>query len=63
MDLNASPLPEEDEETYDEYNAQEYSGQEYSAQVYSAPQEHVESGVDILRRVLFSFLFGSLGLF
>ncbi|KAL6146139.1 hypothetical protein ACLB2K_056822 [Fragaria x ananassa] len=50
MDLNASPLPEEDEETYDEYNAQEYSGQEYSAQVYSAPQEHVESGVDILRR-------------
>ncbi|PRQ43021.1 putative mRNA (guanine-N(7)-)-methyltransferase [Rosa chinensis] len=50
MDLNASPLPEDDEETFEEYNAKDYSAQDYSAQEYSAPQEHVESGVDILRR-------------
>lgn len=59
MDLNASPLPEDDEETFEEYNAKDYSAQDYSAQEYSAPQEHVESGVDILRRVLF-FVFSSL---
>lgn len=49
MDLNASPLPEDDEETFEGYSAPEYS----------APQEHVESAVDIARRVLLFFFFSS----
>ncbi|KAE8692424.1 MRNA capping enzyme family protein isoform 3 [Hibiscus syriacus] len=39
MDLNASPLPEDDEDAYDRHVEQ-----------YSAPEEHVESAVEILRR-------------
>lgn len=45
MDLNASPIPEEDEETF-EGNIEEYS----------APEERVESGADIARRVFLLFL-------
>lgn len=45
MDLNASPLPEEDEDTF-EGHIEEY-----------AAQERVESGAEILRRVLLSFSF------
>lgn len=41
MDLNASPLPEEDEDTF-ERHIEEYTG----------PEEHVESAVEISRRVL-----------
>ncbi|XWS67192.1 hypothetical protein CRYUN_Cryun05aG0266600 [Craigia yunnanensis] len=39
MDLNASPLPEDDEETYERHREH-----------YSASEEHVESGVEISRR-------------
>ncbi|XVF78902.1 hypothetical protein PTKIN_Ptkin14bG0175100 [Pterospermum kingtungense] len=39
MDLNASPLPEDDEETYERH-----------IEHYSAPEEHVESAVEIARR-------------
>ena len=44
MDLNASPLPEDDEETYERH-----------IEHYSAPEEHVESAVEISRRVLLEF--------
>lgn len=51
MDLNASPVPEEDEETFDRHIEQ------YSA---PGPEERIETAVDIARRVSFlvSFLFG-----
>ncbi|XP_039044167.1 mRNA-capping enzyme-like isoform X2 [Hibiscus syriacus] len=39
MDLNASPVPEDDEETYESH-----------IERYSALEEHVESGVEISRR-------------
>ncbi|KAE8692885.1 hypothetical protein F3Y22_tig00110828pilonHSYRG00193 [Hibiscus syriacus] len=39
MDLNDSPLPEDDEDAYDRH-----------VEHYSAPEEHVESAVEILRR-------------
>ncbi|WRX23035.1 Dual specificity phosphatase [Theobroma cacao] len=39
MDLNASPLPEDDEETYERH-----------IEHYSAPEDHVESAVEISRR-------------
>ncbi|TYH89595.1 hypothetical protein ES332_D01G273900v1 [Gossypium tomentosum] len=39
MDLNASPLPEDDEDPYETHIEQ-----------YSAPEEHVESAVEISRR-------------
>lgn len=45
MDLNASPVPEEDEDTF-EQNIEEYP----------APEERIESAVDIARRVLFFLL-------
>lgn len=45
MDLNASPIPEEDEETFEGH-----------IEEYSAPEERIESGPDILRRVLLLFL-------
>lgn len=45
MDLNASPVPEEDEDTF-----------EQRVEEYSAPEERVESAVDIARRVLFFLL-------
>lgn len=51
MDLNASPVPEEeDEDVYEE---------KIHVQEYSAPDDHVESGAAIARRVLFlvSFFF------
>ncbi|KAF3448984.1 hypothetical protein FNV43_RR09708 [Rhamnella rubrinervis] len=38
MDLNASPIPEEDEETFEGHEE------------YSAPEERIESGADIARR-------------
>ena len=44
MDLNASPVPEEDEETF-ERHIEEYGAPE--------PEERVESAVDIARRVPF----------
>lgn len=43
MDLNASPVPEEEEETF-ERSLEEYSAPE--------PEERTESAVDIARRVL-----------
>lgn len=46
MDLNASPVPEDDEETFERH-----------IEEYSAPEERVESAVDIARRVFFLFLF------
>nr|CAN61178.1 hypothetical protein VITISV_037120 [Vitis vinifera] len=39
MDLNASPLPEEDEETFERH-----------IEEYTAPEEHVETAVEISRR-------------
>ncbi|XP_022747226.1 mRNA-capping enzyme-like isoform X4 [Durio zibethinus] len=39
MDLNASPLPEDDEDSYESH-----------VEHYSAPKEHVESAVEISRR-------------
>lgn len=47
MDLNASPLPEEDEDTF-ERHIEEY-----------ATQERIESGAEILRRVLLSQSFSA----
>lgn len=47
MDLNASPVPEEDEETF-ERHIEEYGAPE--------TEERVESAVDIARRVPFLFL-------
>lgn len=48
MDLNASPLPEEDEDTFESHI------EHYSA----APEERIESGADIARRVfLFIYFF------
>lgn len=44
MDLNVSPVPEEDEETFDRH-IEEYSAPEH--------EERVESAVDIARRVSF----------
>lgn len=46
MDLNASPVPEEDEDTFGQH-----------IEEYSAPEERIESAVDIARRVLFFFIF------
>ena len=44
MDLNASPVPEEDEDTFEQH-----------IEEYSAPEERIESAVDIFRRVLLFF--------
>jgi mRNA-capping enzyme len=41
MDLNASPVPEEDEDVFDE---------RVHVQEYIAPEERVESGAEIARR-------------
>ncbi|KAK7349950.1 hypothetical protein VNO77_07876 [Canavalia gladiata] len=41
MDLNASPVPEEDEDSFEE---------RIHAEVYSAPEERIETGADIARR-------------
>jgi hypothetical protein len=48
MDLNASPVPEEDEDVFDE---------RVHVQEYIAPEERVESGAEIARRVLFLLFF------
>lgn len=40
MDLNASPVPEDDEETFERHE-----------EVYIAPEEHIVTGVSIARRV------------
>lgn len=58
MDLNASPIPEEDEDAFEE---------KIHAQEYIAPEERIESGADIARRVHFfsPFIFqpfGSMGM-
>lgn len=45
MDLNASPVPEEDEDTFGQH-----------IEEYTAPEERIESAVDIARRVLFFFI-------
>lgn len=42
MDLNASPVPEEDEESFERH-----------IEEFPAPEERVESAVDIARRVHF----------
>lgn len=42
MDLNVSPVPEEDEDTFEQH-----------IEEYPAPEERIESAVDIARRVLF----------
>lgn len=50
MDLNASPVPEEDEDIFEE---------RIHVQEFIAPEERIESGADIARRVplLLSFSF------
>lgn len=45
MDLNASPVPEEDEETFERHE-----------EVYSAPEEHIETGASIARRVCVQYI-------
>lgn len=51
MDLNASPVPEEDEDIFEEEEP-------VHVQQFVAPEERIESGADIARRVLFLiFLF------
>lgn len=45
MDLNASPIPEEDEESL-----------ERRIEEFPAPEERIESAVDIFRRVFFFLL-------
>ena len=47
MDLNASPVPEEDEDTFEGHVVEEYH----------APEERVETAVDIARRVPFPLIF------
>lgn len=42
MDLNASPQPEEDEETFERH----------IEEACTVPEEHIETGVEIARRVL-----------
>lgn len=53
MDLNASPLPDEDEDPFEgqveEYNAPKKD----QIEEYIAPEEQIESGADIARRVPF----------
>lgn len=46
MDLNASPIPEEDDETFDGHTEE-----------YNAPEERVETGADIARRVFLLLFF------
>jgi len=57
MDLNASPLPEEDEDPFEgqveEYNAPKKD----QVEEYIEPEEHIESGADIARRVPFILYF------
>lgn len=48
MDLNASPVPEEDEDTFEE---------RLHVEEFTAPEERIESGADIARRVPFPLLF------
>lgn len=42
MDLNASPVPEEDEDTFEE---------RIHVEEFNAPEERIETGADIARRV------------
>jgi len=60
MDLNASPLPEEDEDPF-EGQVEEYNPpKKDQVEEYIAPEEHIESGADIARRVpflLYSYFF------
>lgn len=56
LDLNASPVPEEDEEPF-EGQVEEYDVPE---EKYNAAEEHIESGADLARRVtfpLYSYVF------
>jgi hypothetical protein len=57
MDLNASPVPEEDDDPF-EGQVEEYNAPR--KEEYIAPKEHIESGADIARRVslhLYSYVF------
>lgn len=52
MDLNASPVPEEDEDAF-----------EGQVEEYNAPEERIETAVDIAHRVpfpLYSYVFYSI---
>lgn len=46
MDLNASPVPEEDEDTFERH-----------IEEYTQPEERIETAVDIARRVPFPLFF------
>jgi len=48
MDLNASPVPEEDEDIFEE---------KIHVEEFHAPEERVETGADIARRVPFIYSF------
>ena len=46
MDLNASPVPEEDEDIFEE---------KIHVEEFHEPEERIETGADIARRVPFIF--------
>lgn len=46
MDLNVSPVPEDDEENFEEH-----------IEEFSAPEERFETGVETARRVFLNFAF------
>jgi len=48
MDLNASPVPEEDEDIFEE---------KIHVEEFHAPEERIETGADIARRVHFLYAF------
>lgn len=53
MDLNVSPQPEEDDETFEQqFEEEEYRIPETKHRHRSDHVDHVESAVDILRRVI-----------
>lgn len=51
MDLNASPLPEDDEDTFEPHFEEDNAPAKHIQHISQV--EHVESSVDILHRVLF----------
>lgn len=54
MDLNAPPLPEDDDDTFEQHFEGYSASEKHNEHVNHA--EHVESAVDILRRVHYSLL-------
>lgn len=54
MDLNVVPLPEDDDDTFEQHFEEYRASEKHIEHVNHA--EHVESAVDILRRVCHSLL-------